>query len=141
YRARPRYCSMIKGPDATAWTDARQILGLEFEIRAGKWLTRRGWRIEAHRFRLGHNDLDLIVRQGHVVAFVEVKARRTDVCAAPEEAIGKKKRQIIQRLAWAWILRYGAPGDQYRFDVIAIAGIAGKEKIRHFPDAWRPGWR
>lgn len=132
---------MLKGIDSTGWTDARHILGLEIEERVITWLTRKGWFIEAHRFHLGHNDIDIIARRGTLVAFIEVKARRNADFGAPEEAVGKKKRRIIERLAWVWITRYGREGDSYRLDIVAIQGPKGKEKVRHIEDAWRPGWR
>ncbi len=108
---------------------------------AGRWLVRHGWRIVAHRFQLGRNDLDLIARRDGVVAFVEVKVRRSAQCGAGEEAVGHAKRRTIERLAWAWILRHGEVGDQYRFDVIALRGSGPSAAVRHIPDAWRPGWR
>ena len=48
------------------WEDARQIRGLEGEHAAMAYLTSCGWSIEAHRFRLGRHDLDLIARRGRV---------------------------------------------------------------------------
>lgn len=109
---------------------------------AGKWLEARGWVVLAHRWRLGRHDLDLIARRGALVAFIEVKVRRSDRCGAGEEAIGFKKRRIIERAAWGWILRSGKAGEQYRFDVIALSGPGpGALAITHIEDAWRPGWR
>jgi hypothetical protein len=43
------------------WEDARQILGLEGERLAIAYLTSCGWSIEAHRFRLGRHDVDLVI--------------------------------------------------------------------------------
>ncbi|MEP6590105.1 MAG: YraN family protein [Gemmatimonadota bacterium] len=124
------------------WTDPRHRLGWEAELLAGQWLEAAGWEVVAHRWRLGRHDLDLIVRRGPLVAFVEVKIRRSDHCGAGEEAISQRKRRIIERAAWAWILRHGRAGDQYRFDVMALSGPGpGGVAVRHLEDAWRPGWR
>lgn len=124
------------------WTDPRHRDGWDAEVRAGRWLVRRGWRIEAHRWRLGHHDLDLIARQGELVAFVEVKARRSGRFGTGAEAVGARKRQVIERVAWSWILRHGRPGDQYRFDVVVLTNQGtGSQSLEQFADAWRPGWR
>jgi putative endonuclease len=124
------------------WTDERQRHGWDAEIAASRWLVARGWQIEAHRFRLGRHDLDLIARRGDLVAFVEVKARRSGRCGAGEESIGGRKRRTIERVAWSWILRHSKPHDRYRFDVIAWRGALGVDAAPvHIEDAWRPGWR
>jgi Holliday junction resolvase-like predicted endonuclease len=39
----------------------------------------------------------------------------------------------MARLAELWRLRFGHPGDEYRFDVIAVE----KDGITHVEDAWR----
>ena len=126
-------------PDS--WTDPRHRAGLEAEAIAAEWLTARAWTVVESRYRLGHHDLDLIVRRGSLVAFVEVKWRATNVFGAPEEAIGHRKRRVIEQVGWAWILRHGQPADQYRFDVIAMSGPLERCRIRHIEDAWRPAWR
>ena len=57
------------------WTDPRHRRGLLAELEAAAFLTACGWSVEAHRFRMGRSDIDLIVRRGCLVAFVEVKQR------------------------------------------------------------------
>ena len=131
---------MLGRPALPVFTDPRHQFGHDIEVRVGRWLTRRGWRVLAHRFQLGRHDIDLIVRQGRLVAFVEVKARRDGRCGAAVESVGLRKRAIIERLAWSWLVRFGAVGDQYRFDVAGVQGAAGRERVRLVEDAWRPGW-
>ncbi len=124
------------------WTDPRHRDGWQGELAAAAWLERRGWTFEAHRFALGHHDIDLVMRRGAIVAFIEVKVRRSSRFGAGEEAISHRKRRVIERLAWAWILRHGQADQQYRFDVVALDGSGpGNPLIRHIPDAWRPNWR
>lgn len=95
----------------------------------------------ARRFPMGRHDLDIVARQGTLVAFVEVKWRSGPAFGAPEAAVGDRKRRVIERVAWSWILRHGAAGDIYRFDVMALSGPLPRCQIRHIEDAWRPGWR
>ncbi len=120
------------------WEDARQLRGLRGERAALAWLIACGWEVEAHRFRLGRHDIDLIMRRGGIVAFVEVKTRRGHACGTPLEAVGRRKQSTIGRVAELWRLRYGRPGDSYRFDVVAVDELeAGRMEIQHLEDAWR----
>src|SRR5256885_14557975 len=83
--------------DPAEWTDERHKRGLAGEQQAIQYLLSRGWHIVAHRFRVGHTEIDLIVRQGSLVAFVEVKARRGDAFGSPLEAVtGAKPRELVQ---------------------------------------------
>lgn len=117
----------------------RGILG---ELAAMAELRRRGWTIEAHRFRFGRHDLDLVARRGDLVAFIEVKTRRSTAYGAPVEAVGWRKRRIVELGAQWWRRQFGAPGDRYRFDVMAVEfGRGGSPepvpRIVHVEDAWR----
>ena len=102
------------------------------------YLLRLGWRIEAHRFRLGHHDLDVVARLGSLVAFVEVKTRRSVRFGQPVEAVTRRKQAVMARLAELWRVRFGLPGDRYRFDVIAVKeGDSTSPQLIHIEDAWR----
>ena len=123
------------------WEDRRQRRGLAGERVALAFLVSCGWEVEAHRFRFGRHDLDLVVRRDHLVAFVEVKTRRSSVCGSPLEGVSALKRHILARVAMLWRLRYGRPGDRYRFDVVAVRDLGrGRWSVEHVPDAWRMDW-
>ena len=96
--------------------------------------------MEAHRFRVGRHDIDLIIRRRDLVVFVEVKTRASLVCGHPLQALGWQK---LRSLAWAaecWRARFGRLGDRYRFDVVAIRlGKGRAPEVTHLEDAWRPG--
>jgi putative endonuclease len=123
--------------DPAEWTDERQKRGLAGEEQAIRYLLSRGWSLVAHRFRMGRTEIDLIVRRGDLVAFVEVKARRGDAYGSPMEAVTGAKRREIVKAARAWVDRHGRPSDIYRFDCIGL--VDGK--LDHLEDAFRPGWR
>ena len=128
--------------DPTTWKDPRHRRGVEGEAAAWEFLAERGWVLSSHRFRLGRLEVDLIVRKGSLVAFVEVKTRRGSAFGSPLEAVTWHKKREIVRVAHGWMDRHGRPGDVYRFDVIGVTlSSSGPHRIRHVEDAFRVGWR
>lgn len=123
--------------DLSHYMTRHHDLGRRGEDLAAAFLARRGWRVLARNFRSGHREIDLIVRRGAVVAFVEVKARSRSDYGHPLQAIDWKKRRDIAAVARSWIGEHGQPGDIYRFDAVALlkAG-AGRIRLQHVPDAW-----
>jgi putative endonuclease len=116
------------------------VRGLTGEHAALAYLTSCGWSLEAHRFRLGRHDIDLVMRLGKTVAFIEVKTRSGDGFGSPVEAIGSRKQANIARVAEIWRLRFGRPDDQYRFDTVVVRQQPGRAPVvEHLPDAWRGG--
>jgi putative endonuclease len=132
-------CSTRRFIPVDEWEDARHLLGLEGERIAIAFLTSCGWSVEAHRFKLGRHDIDLIIRKGRTVAFVEVKTRRSRLCGSGLEAVSRRKQRDIARVAGVWLLRYGQPQDEYRFDLVAVQDCGGAQPVvEHVADAWRP---
>ncbi|HZH41164.1 MAG TPA: YraN family protein [Gemmatimonadales bacterium] len=123
--------------DPETWDDPRHREGLAGELQAIDYLKSLGWVLIAHRWRVARIEIDLVVRRGKLVAFVEVKTRRGDAFGSAFEAVTGAKRREIVKAARAWIDRCGAPEDIYRFDCIAIQD----NKLTHLEDAFRPGWR
>ena len=117
---------------------ARRIRGAEArrsgraaERIAALWLMARGWRILAMRLKAQGVEVDLLARQGHVLAVVEVKSR-TDLASALE-AVSADQRRRLRRAAQALLARPGFEGLSVRLDLVALA--PGRLP-RHIPDAW-----
>ncbi len=117
-------------------TKQRQALGLLGERIAARWMRRDGWEFVAHRYRSGHRDIDLIMRRGNDVAFVEVKARRGEAFGDPVEAVHFRKRRELGRSARVWADRHGSPAFRYRFDVIGILIFGQDVRVRHIENAF-----
>ncbi len=104
------------------------------------FLVRRGWTIEAHRFRVGHSDLDIVARRGGLVIFAEVKTRGSAGYGAPAESVGWRKQNTVARLAQVWTERHGRAGDEYRFDVLEVRVMGDRRyQVEQIADAWRLG--
>jgi putative endonuclease len=105
---------------ATAERRAAERLGRRAEIVAAWVLRLKGYRVLARRYRTPVGEIDLVVRRGGVVAFVEVKARGTLAEAA--EAVGAHGRARIARAAALWLAAHPqAAGLTLRFDVVVAA--------------------
>jgi putative endonuclease len=117
-----------------------RYLGVHGERLAAHHLARLGYTILERNYRSGRREVDLIIRRGDLVAFVEVKTRAGDGFGHPLEAITALKRREIERVARRWQQRHGRPGLQYRFDAVGIVvGRGGAPIIEHVPNAWRLG--
>jgi putative endonuclease len=95
-------------------------LGLSAEIRAAAFMLAKGFRIVARRWRSPVGEIDLVVRRGRLLVFVEVKARaRLDEAA---EAVSERQQRRIVAAARAWLARH--PKDcsrDIRFDAVLVA--------------------
>jgi putative endonuclease len=103
-------------------------LGVSGEDAAAAWYLAHGYQVVARNWRCRDGELDLIVRQGRVYVFCEVKARTTDAFGAPVEAVTRTKQGRIRRLAARW-LEEAAPvrPREIRFDVASV--LAGDIEI------------
>jgi putative endonuclease len=66
-------------------------------------------------------ELDLIVRRGRVLAFVEVKSKAGVGYGDPLEMVTPVKIEHVRRAAWAWLRAHPElAGLDVRFDVVAV---------------------
>jgi putative endonuclease len=99
----------------------RRGSGFTAERRAVRWYRLRGWKILGENVWVGGNELDLIVRRGRTVRFVEVKEKQSTRFGDPLEMITPEKQRRLRRAAEAWL---GARPELARlavgFDVFAV---------------------
>ncbi len=116
--------------------DARPALGRQGEDAAADLYMRTGFRVVDRNYRCRAGELDLVVSDGRVLVFCEVKTRRSDRWGDPSEAVGFKKQQRIRRLAAAWLAERGSPRLTVRFDVVSVLVTDQKVTVEHIPDAF-----
>ncbi|MEM6664904.1 MAG: YraN family protein [Pseudomonadota bacterium] len=111
--------------------------GVEAEDMAARHLEARGYRVMARRARFQGGEIDLVARSGNLIAFVEVKRRRSLSEGAHAVTARQQKRIVTAALGWL-----GAnPGHDtcdLRFDVIVLAPDrkSGHMQIEHFEHAF-----
>jgi putative endonuclease len=95
-------------------------LGLSAETRAAALLLAKGYRIVARRWRSPVGEIDLVVRRGRLLVFVEVKARgRFDDAA---EAVTERQRRRIVAAAVAGLASHADDlACDIRFDAVLVA--------------------
>ena len=71
--------------------------------------------------RAGGNELDLIVRRGRVLRFVEVKERAHTGFGGASGAVGTEKQRRVRRAAQAYLAAHPElAGLDLGFDVVAV---------------------
>ena len=110
---------------------AAELSGRDGEQRAAWFLRAKGWRILDSRVRTPAGEVDLVAKRGNLVAFVEVKTRKT--AAELDHAIDEHRLSRVAAAAEMLMPRYAGPGDDIRVDVVLIAPRAWP---RHIENAW-----
>ncbi len=116
---------------------AAEMRGRRAETIAAWWLRLKGYRVLARRYRSGAGEIDLIVRRGPTIAFVEVK-QRSDAAEAIL-AVKPAARRRIARAAELWIGKHPAlAGLDRRFDVVvAVPGRLPRHMVSVFDSEGR----
>jgi putative endonuclease len=95
--------------------------GLASERRVAWWYRLRGWRILGANVWAGGYELDLIVRRGRVLRFVEVKEKGGPRYGHPFEMVDAEKQRRLRRAAQAWLAAHPElRGIDVGFDVVGV---------------------
>jgi putative endonuclease len=129
------------GPRGVTQT-SRQVLGAAGEQLARRLLERRGYRFVAANWRRPYGELDLIMRDGDVLVFVEVKTRHGERLVTAEESLTAAQARRLLRGAQVFLAeRVELAGLFWRIDLVAITlapnGVVSR--LTHIVDAVRSG--
>ena len=106
--------------------------GMLAEYLALIWLTLKGYRLVVWRYKNKLGEIDLIMRRGDMLIFVEVKARKAREDAA--HAIHTKNQSRVVAAAQHFLNAHPAYTKyQVRFDAVLIAWY---KRPHHLADAF-----
>jgi putative endonuclease len=116
--------------------DPRAELGRAAEQLVSDRLEDAGFEVLGRNVRVGRLELDLIARNGPLLVFCEVRARRHDRFVAPAATMDPRKIARVRKAAAAW-LRAQRPGDvDVRFDVAAVIFDTPAGRIDYYEGAY-----
>ena len=98
----------------------RKRLGRRGERLARNVLEEAGMEFLMCNYRHGHCEIDLVMRDGCELCFVEVKTRSRQGGYRPADAVGKEKRWNVIRAAHGYMRAIGRPRVPYRFDIVEV---------------------
>jgi putative endonuclease len=113
---------MQRGLQPPARGTTTKALGDAAEDRALDHLRRAGLRLVARNYRTpgrGGGEIDLVMRDGATLVFVEVRRRATGNHGGAAGSIGWTKQRRIVFAARHFLLRLGVP-PPCRFDVVTV---------------------
>jgi putative endonuclease len=126
-------------------TEARRAMGAAGEDAALRYLRARGFRLLERNLRLGRSgELDLVMKDGGTLVFVEVKAMLLGEAITGLDKIHAFKQRKLIELATIYLqraaqrtqpLRY----DAVRFDAVEVAfpdHSLKQPQVRHLPSAF-----
>jgi putative endonuclease len=96
------------------------LRGVSAEGRASLYLAAKGYRTLAKRWKSPAGEIDLVVKRGRLIVFVEEKARGSLDAAA--ESVLPRQRRRITAAAEAWLATHPEhTSHDLRFDAVLIA--------------------
>lgn len=104
------------------------------ENAAAEYLREKGMILLAHRYRAKPGEIDLIMKDGDTVVFVEVKTRLTGEAGWGLSAVNAAKQRRITRAATVWMMENHCMNALVRFDLVEVHG----SEILHIPNAFQP---
>lgn len=114
---------MNEGRSGSKRRPGRREIGQRAEDAALDYLQGLGLEVLGRNVRVGHLEVDLLVREGPVVAVVEVRTRGEGAWVGPFASVdARKRRRLIAagRALWRTRLARDPTIARLRFDVVAV---------------------
>jgi putative endonuclease len=99
----------------------KRAFGMQLEANAARYLARQGMTLLQRNFQCKLGEIDLIMRDGNTLVFVEVRFRRSSSHGSACATVDWRKQRKLQRAAQVFLLRSGLR-ERFpcRFDVLGI---------------------
>ena len=99
------------------------------------YLIDKGYSPVERNYRTRYGEVDLILRSGDTLVFVEVKLRRGLGFGDPLESVTPRKQATIRSLAESYLAE-SPDVENVRFDVVGILETRGGTRIQHVENAF-----
>ena len=127
---------------ALARRPRRHRIGYLAERRAERYLRRQGLRRVARNYASRFGEIDLVMRDGATLVFVEVRYRGPGAWSDGVASVNHAKQRRLASAARHFLAafpRYAA--DASRFDVIGVSGTHLRMRFDWVRDAFAITWR
>jgi putative endonuclease len=126
------------GAAATRGRPAHLILGERGETLAYWFLRQTGYIVVARNRRGRAGELDMVARDGPVLAFVEVKTRTSVEAGPPEGAVTRAQQKRIVKAAHEHMRKMKRRPAAYRFDIVSVFwDVSAGLQVRLTKDAFK----
>jgi putative endonuclease len=122
-------------PNLPKTTPQHLLIGQQGEELASKLYLDKGFEILHRNFRSGKAEIDLIVKKGNLIVFVEVKTRTNINFGMPEGDVTRRQAKMIVDAAEQYTYTIDWQHN-IRFDIIAVVITKDIVQIEHFEDAF-----
>lgn len=99
-------------------------------------LSGAGYELVQRNYRTRYGEIDLIVRDGETLVFVEVKLRGGTGYGDPLESVTPRKQEQVRAVAEQYLAETQPEFDELRFDVVGILEHAGRTDVTHVKGAF-----
>ncbi len=98
----------------------QQTRGRATEDATARHLEAMGYSVLKRNFQSPWGEIDIVAQHDGTIAFVEVKARRSDAMGSAVESVTRRKQQRLVLAAQDYLQRNGLDQHPWRIDVVAI---------------------
>jgi len=116
----------------------RKAKGDHAELMACRYLKRHGLRLLTRNFHCRRGEIDLVMRDGDSLVFVEVRYRQQTRFGHAAETVTRAKQSRIIHCARYYMTVHQNWNMQARFDVVAMEGKLDDVTFEWFANAFQP---
>ena len=120
-------------------TNLRAARATAAERAVAAYLRRNGYQIVALNLRIGRLELDVVARDGRVIAVVEVRTRGPGAWTTGFSSMDRKKRERVRRAGqrlWRDRYRRDSSVDRLRFDAASVTFDGDRPVIEYVKAAF-----
>ena len=112
-------------------------IGKQAEQQAREFLETKGLRYLQANYHCSHGEIDLIMQDGHMLVFIEVRSRHPSTYGNVLETITPRKQQKIMKTALYFLKENRLlKKPYYRFDVVGIEYKTGRIDVHWIKNAF-----